>query len=217
MTTDDQISPAAEMNDDQVSPAAGMSERQASRLAVRLIAIGVIMLVVGVALAEYRSRGAEGINGVAVANRPAEAERRSSPAPAFSLPALTGTGRLGLASFPGKTIVLNFWASWCGPCRREAPGLQRTWEAFRTRGVQFLGVDLLDDEPAARAFLKEFRITYPSVSDPSGSLVDGYGVFGLPTTYLIDPSGTIRYRFVGYTDEASLRTTLAEMLAESPS
>lgn len=194
-----------------------MNERQASRLAVRLIVIGVVMLVAGVAVAEYQARGAQSIRGVVVADRPAEAEAQAAPAPAFSLPALTGPGRVGLDSFPGSIVVLNFWASWCGPCRREAPGLERTWRAFRTRGVRFLGVDELDDDASGRAFLKELGITYPSASDPSGSLVDGYGLFGLPTTYLIDRSGTIRYRFVGYTDEGSLQATLARMLGTASS
>lgn len=189
-----------------------VNERQASRLAVRLIVIGVAMLVVGFALAEYRARGAQSIRGVLVADRPAEAETQASPAPAFSLPTLTGGGSVGLASFPGSIVVLNFWASWCGPCRREAPGLERTWQAFRARSVRFLGVDELDDDTAGLAFLKELGITYPSASDPSGSLVERYGLFGLPTTYLVDRSGTIRYRFVGYTDEGSLRATLARML-----
>lgn len=111
-------------------------------------------------------------------------------------------------------MTLNFWASWCAPCRLEAPDLQATWEAYRQRGVQFLGVNYRDDKAAANAFTDEFRITYPSVFDPSGSLAFGYELIGVPTTFIIDGQGHVRFQFRGYLDGAVLRRALDDVLKE---
>ena len=116
----------------------------------------------------------------------------------------------------GKVAVVNFWASWCAPCRLEAPGLRRVSDRYRERGVRFLGVDYRDDDAAGRAFVDEFRLTYPSVTDPSGSLAYDYELIGFPTTFIIDAAGTIRYRFVGYLDEEVLADALDDVLSRVP-
>jgi cytochrome c biogenesis protein CcmG, thiol:disulfide interchange protein DsbE len=189
-----------------------MNEGQAYKLAKRMIGLGVVLLLVVFAVSEYRARGARGITGSSVANYAAQAEIQASPAPSFSLPSIDGTEDVGLRALAGKTVVLNFWATWCLPCRREASGLERMSVAYRSEGVRFLGVNERDDNAAARAFVREFQISFPSVSDPSGSLADDYNLFGMPTTFVIDPTGTIRYRFVGYVTEASLRGALDRVL-----
>lgn len=113
------------------------------------------------------------------------------PAPTFSLRRLSGGGDLSLASFRGKTVVLNFFASWCGPCKREAPALEKVWREYRSRGVVVLGVDSGDATGDARRFLSVHDITYPIVSDPAESQALRYGIPGLPVTFVINRVGRV--------------------------
>jgi cytochrome c biogenesis protein CcmG/thiol:disulfide interchange protein DsbE len=194
-----------------------MSRRRAKAVAVWLGVLAVVAVVAALAIAELRSRGTASVGGFTVANYKATAEVENTPAPDFELPSLEDGTPIALSSFRGHVVVLNFWASWCAPCRVEAPGLRRVSEQYRDRGVRFLGVDYRDDDAAARAFIGEFRLRYPSVTDPSGSLADNYRLIGFPTTFIIDPAGTIRYRFVGYLDEQVLQEALNDVLSGAPS
>ena len=181
--------------------------------AVWLVAIAALALLVAAALAELRSRGTAGIGGLTVANYRASAEVQNTPAPDFSLPSLDGGDTITLASFRGHLVVLNFWASWCLPCRTEAPGLRWVSEHYRAAGVRFLGVDERDGDAAARSFVQEFRWRYPIASDPAGLLGYEYELIGLPTTFIIDPQGTIRYRFQGYLERDVLQAVLDDLLS----
>jgi len=192
-------------------------ERPYARLGIRMAIFGLVLLVVVLAVHELRSRGTSGESGITVANYRAVAQVDDRPAPDFRMPALSGSGGIALRDFRGRVVVLNFWASWCGPCRREAAGLQSTWEAYRDRSVRFLGIDYRDDQAAARAYEREFGITYPSVYDPGGVLAFHYQLAGLPTTFIIDGAGRIVYRFVGYTDAAILRDALEDILGRGRS
>jgi len=111
-------------------------------------------------------------------------------------------------------MVVNFWATWCGPCRREQPGLERVWKEFRNRGVYFLGVNYRDDPVAAREYLKQFAVTYPSIQDQAGALAFDFGFVGLPDTYVVDRSGRIRYWGFGAVDERELRSLVTKLLSE---
>lgn len=140
------------------------------------------------------------------------------------LPVLRGStltgGELTPADYRGDVVVVNFWATWCGPCRREQPALQRLWEEFSGRGVSFVGVNYRDDPAAAREYLREFDVTYPSLEDPAGAYADDFGFVGLPDTYLADRTGTMRYAVIGPigeesgVDEDDLRGLIEELLAD---
>lgn len=113
-------------------------------------------------------------------------------APDFDLERLDENGRIRLSSFEGEqVVVLNFWASWCLPCKDEAPILQAGWERWRDRGVLFLGVDAQDFRSDARTFVERYGITYPNVYDGRGATLGRYGVTGFPETYFVDRRGRL--------------------------
>ena len=120
----------------------------------------------------------------------------AKPAPSFALTLFDG-GTLNSKDLLGKTVLLNFWASWCVPCRAEAPALEAAWQKYKDRDVVFLGVNIQDKEEDARAFIKEFGITYLNGRDESGKIAIDYGVWGIPETFFLDPHGRITYKHAG--------------------
>ena len=112
------------------------------------------------------------------------------PAPAFSLRRLNGTGTLDLASLRGKAVVLNFFASWCEPCKREAPELEQVWRDYRSQGVVVLGIDTNDASNDAQQFISAHGVTYPTVGG-GGRLTGKYGIPGLPVTYVLNRKGRV--------------------------
>ena len=113
------------------------------------------------------------------------------PAPNFSLKRIDGNGKLDLTSLRGKPVVINFWASWCVPCKGEAKLLEQSWNQYRSQGVVFVGVDYHDVTSDARTFLSHHGITYPTVQDGSGMVGDSYGLTGVPETYFVDRRGRL--------------------------
>lgn len=123
---------------------------------------------------------------------PATLERGETvDAPDFSLPRLDREGELSLASLRGKAVVVNFWASWCGPCREEAPRLEEAWQRYRSRGLVVVGVDFDDFAGDARAFARRHGMTYPIVQDRRKETVNRYGVTGVPETFFVDRRGRL--------------------------
>ena len=112
-------------------------------------------------------------------------------APAFTLDRLDRDGQLGVGDLKGKAVVVNFWASWCVPCRDEAPVLQKTYERYRDQGLVVLGVDVNDFRQDARRFMKRYGLTYPVVYDGKGSTVGKWGVRGFPETFFVDRTGKL--------------------------
>ena len=112
-------------------------------------------------------------------------------APGFTLRRLDGRGTVSLASYRGKPVVLNFWASWCEPCKSEAAVLQRDWTSYRGRGVAFLGVDYHDLNSDARRFVSAHALTFPMLQDGSGNVTKRYGISQVPETYVLDRQGKV--------------------------
>ena len=129
-------------------------------------------------------------------------------------------GSLDLAGLRGKVVVLNIWGSWCAPCRKEAPSLQRIYQETRSRGVEFVGLDSKDTDAGARAFQRTFGVTYPSIVDADGVLQAKFrgklAAAALPTTYIIDREGKVAARATDLLTDVKLRELLQPVLAEAP-
>ncbi len=122
--------------------------------------------------------------------------RASGEAPPFTFTTFEGE-TISLADLEGKGVVLNFWASWCAPCRDEAALLEAMWRRERDNGIVFIGLDYLDQEPAALAYLEEFDVTYPNGPDLQSAAARRYGIKGVPETFFIDPQGNIQELVIG--------------------
>ena len=165
------------------------------RLAAQVAAVAVVAALLGL-LAWKVAQGDSQVTS--------ELARGGAPdAPAFTLERLDGTGELSLASLRGQTVVLNFWASWCGPCRDEMPILEQGWQRWRGKNVAFVGVDARDVRSDARSFLERYGVTYPNVYDGKGSLIGRYGVTAFPETYFVDAAGKVRWRIAGAVEDAA--------------
>jgi thiol-disulfide isomerase/thioredoxin len=135
------------------------------------------------------------------------------PAPAFRVPHLSGPGKLTLASFRGKAVVLNFWGSACVPCKKEMPRLQAASQRWASKGVRFVGMDSIDFRGPARAFVKRRHVTYPIGFDGNGDVAIRYGVSYTPTTFFIDRTGRIVKHFVGPVSDKNLDAWIGEALS----
>jgi len=120
---------------------------------------------------------------------------------------------INLTDLRGKGVVLNFWASWCKPCEEEAAALEAAWRQYRDQGIVFVGVDYLDQEPAAKRYLARFDITYPNGPDLAGRISKRYAIRGVPETFFINPEGKlVGCRKIGPLSEEELRQRIAEIV-----
>lgn len=155
------------------------------------------------------------------------AQAKPVPAPALSLDVLTpesvppsrafaraaADGRVDLRELRGTPVVLNFWASWCVPCREEAPLLQRGWERHAGAGVLFLGLNMQDVRSDARAFLRTFGQTFPNVRDPTNATARTWGVSGIPETFFIGRDGRVVGHVIGVVTVEQLERGVANAVA----
>ena len=118
------------------------------------------------------------------------------PAPDFALPDMDGRIHR-LSDYRGRVVIVNFWATWCPPCREEMPSLQRAREALRADGVEVLAVDVGEDEDTVFTFTADYPVEFPLLLDGDGAVIGEWPVKGLPTTFVVDANGRIAYRAVG--------------------
>lgn len=148
----------------------------------------------------------------AILAKPTSVPRAGDPVPGFALTALDGS-TMDLAAHGGDVVVINFFASWCEPCREEAAALEETWMVYQDRGVQFYGIAYKDANSKAQAFLDEFSVTYPSTVDPANRTARAYGLTGVPETFVVDQQGLLHRHFLGPITRADLSETLDEVLS----
>lgn len=132
-------------------------------------------------------------------------------APEIKLPSIDG-GEISLAGLRGKPVVVNFFATWCGPCKKELPAFQMLAERYAERELTFLLVDMEEDPDAVAVFLGELRVTLPAVVDSSGEVVKSYRVRGLPSTFFVGRDGVIRQAQLGELDERLLEAGIAKIV-----
>ena len=117
-----------------------------------------------------------------------------------------------LEKMRGHVVVVNFWASWCGPCKLEARELEAVYGANKARGVHFVGIAVNDTDAAARAFLKRYNVTYPNAIDSDNALSARYQIFAIPTTFLLDKESLIRYKRQGAISKEALEAEIDKLL-----
>jgi cytochrome c biogenesis protein CcmG/thiol:disulfide interchange protein DsbE len=140
--------------------------------------------------------------------------RVGAPVPHFDLPALSGGGRVTVSEFRGRPMVINFWATWCGPCREEAPLLENAWQQYRNRGVAFIGIDMRDFHGDSQKFVRKYRISYPIAYDGPAKLWEKWGISGLPETFFVGRDGKIVDHRIGvFEDEAELQAAIEKAMA----
>ncbi len=145
----------------------------------------------------------------------AQASSLKGPAPNFTLKALSGKN-MKLSEMAGNVVLINFWASWCGPCREEMPLLNELHNKYEPLGFTVLGVNVEEDPKNARGFLKNFPVDFPVVLDNKNTVSRQYNVIAMPTTVVVDRDGNVRYLHKGYKagDEAKYRKIVKKLVRE---
>ena len=158
-----------------------------------IVVVAVSVLLLGLSLVIVQVRGGKAAPEV----RP----EVGYMAPDFALPSLDGN-TVRLSDFRGKkAIFLNFWATWCPPCRLEMPTMEKAYQEYKSQGLEILAVSVdAGQKSVVKNFLQEFKLTFPALLDPDMEVLRLYRMFSLPATFLIDKQGIIRHRELGYSD-----------------
>ena len=137
------------------------------------------------------------------------------PVPDRALPVLGGSGEGTIADYRGEWVLVNLWASWCLPCRDEAPELERWWRAHRDQGATVLGINVQDNSEDALAFLDEFKTTYPQLRSVGDERSEAFGSTGVPENFLVNPKGKMALIWRGPVDERFLEDSV-DPIVEGP-
>ena len=168
------------------------------------IAVLAVLAVVGLLTFGLLSKGSSGI-------------ALGEAAPTSPLPRLEGAGNGSLADYRGRWVLVNFWASWCVPCREEAPALERFQRRHGDPGFTVLGIDSRDLSGDGRAFVRRFGLSYPQLRDGNGDAAHEFGTTGVPENFLVDPSGKVRLLVRGPVSEEYLDREVAPLLKDGRS
>lgn len=168
------------------------------------IAVLAVLAVVGLLVYGLVSKGSSGVEV-------------GEAAPSSPLPRLEGGGKESLVNYRGRWVLVNFWASWCVPCRAEAPELESFQRRHGGAGFTVLGIDSRDLSGDGRDFVRRFGLTYPQLRDGDGDAAHAYGTTGVPENFLIDPRGKVRLLVRGPVTGSYLREAVAPLLPASPS
>ncbi len=177
----------------------GSSMKRLILAAIGLVVIGGILVTLALNIGELESIQLQG-----------------SEAPDFTLPLFDQfeQDEVTLSELEGQVVVINFWASWCVECFREAELLEQAWRDYKDQGVMFLGVDYLDTDKEALAYMEKYDITYPSGPDIGTQISKAYGLTGVPETIFIDKAGNIAHVHIGSIEKPQLYAILDELVAE---
>jgi len=181
----------------ELEPAEPAAPRRGLSLGSIVLLAGILMVVIVVGVALLRAK---------------QGQPTSGQAPDFTVTTFDGE-TIRLSELRGRPVVVNFWASWCGPCRDEAPRFQSIWERYRDQGVMILGITYVDDENDSRAFMAEYGVTYPNAPDVGTVISEElYFIQGVPETFVIDQAGNVVDFFWFLEDEEQLTDTLDRLL-----
>lgn len=184
-------------------------KQQQKQRSQRYTFIGVALFIVGVTLLLWMALQSN--NGQSVAQTTPDKMEQGQLAPHFTSLALSG-GETALVDYAGDVIVVNFWATWCPPCKAEMPGINAFYEAHQADGLVVLAVNVKESESLVRPFIETNNFTFPVLLDPAGSVVNQYQVRSFPTTVIIDRDGIVRHIQVGMISEAELDKIVAPLL-----
>ncbi|HET6997714.1 MAG TPA: TlpA disulfide reductase family protein [Solirubrobacterales bacterium] len=164
------------------------------------LAVLAVLALVGLLTFGLLSKGSSGV-------------ALGEPAPAGPLPQLEGGGSGSLADYRGRWVLVNFWASWCIPCREEAPALERFQRRHGDADFTVLGIDSRDLTSDGRAFVRRYGLSYPQLRDGDGDAAHEFGTTGVPETFLVDPAGKVRLRAVGPVSKQYLAEEVVPLLS----
>jgi cytochrome c biogenesis protein CcmG, thiol:disulfide interchange protein DsbE len=168
------------------------------------IAVLAVLAVVGLLVYGLVSKGSSGV-------------ALGDAAPDGPLPQLEGGGDGSLAEHRGQWVLVNFWASWCGPCKEEAPALEKFQRQHGGADFTVLGIDTRDLSSDGREFVRRYGLSYPQLRDGDGAAAHDYGTTGVPENYLVDPKGKVRWLLHGPVDEEYLRDEVEPFLPKAKS
>ena len=189
---------------------AAQEGRTRKRWKIASIILLALLIVAFFALLAY------GLSNRTTATGRSGVTRVGKPAPSFAMSLLNGS-EFRLEDYAGRPLVINFWASWCPPCRDESPGFERVWKKYRGEGVQFVGVNIQDTKEEAARYAEEFDLTFPNGLDPDGKITVEYGVIGLPVTFFVGANGLVEGRWVGAAPEDKLEEWTRALIDRSGS
>jgi peroxiredoxin len=170
------------------------------RLKKKLVAIIVTLFLLSTAC--NRGKGGETTGSIII----------GSKAPEFSMTSLSGQ-QISLKDLRGQGVLVNFWATWCYPCREEMDDLKAAYEKYKDQGIVILGIDMKEGEETVRKFIESYKITYPILIDMDGKVGDAYNVFGIPSSFFIDKDGVIRDIILGEMNQDSINNKIEKLIS----